>query len=135
MAAKVEENEAFDEFKKTLSAKGKRIWELLIDSPTIVIERDFMLMTMLIETYEDYDELKKELKKRKNNRNLDNPRIHENPNGTIQTHPYVQQMREVRTDIKSLISQMGLSPISAAKLKLLDSSDAETIAEIMKSDR
>ena len=134
MTEKVEED-VFNEFKKTLTAKGKRIWDIIAESPSVSIERDFLLISLLIETYEDYNDVQKELKKRKSNRGIDNPRIHENPNGTIQTHPYIQQMRELRTDIKSLIAQLALSPLSAAKLKLLDNSDAEVIADLLKSDR
>lgn len=125
----------FEEYKKTLSAKGKRMWALLEEAPSVLMERDFLIISLLIESYEEYDDLKKELKKRKNDRNVENPRIHENPNGTIQTHPYVQQLREIRTDIKSLTAQLGLSPLSAAKLKIMNNSDAEIIAEVMKQDR
>ena len=135
MAEKVEEAEVFNDFRNTLSAKGKKIWDIIIENQSVLIERDFLLISLLIESYEEYYEVKKELKKRRLNKEIENPRIHENPNGTIQTHPYVQQLREIRTDIRGLISQLALSPLSAAKLKILDNTDAEIIADLLKSDR
>lgn len=125
-----------DALRNSLSAKGKVMWDVIAENKNIELSRDCFLIIQLVEVFEEYNYLKTKIKKKRNPKDPnDDPRLHQNPNGTIQTHPFVQQLREARLDIKSLTAQLALSPAAAAKLRIIGTSDTALADEVMKSDR
>lgn len=120
-------------FKNGLNAEGKRLWEAIISNSAVVVERDSFLIVLLIESYQDFIYLKKQLKSKKPD--FAAARVKENTNGTQQEGWAVKQMNDKAKIILQLTKELGLSAMSAKELKALEASDADMIASLLKSDR
>lgn len=132
-----EELDAFDKLaEKELGKVAFQTWSLIWENSHLEKTRDWMLVLQLIETFEEYKYLRNKLKpkrKTESNPNPKDPRIHENSNGTIQTHPYKAQLKDAQNDLRRIIADLGLSPISAASLKSLNEKELETIKNLIAS--
>lgn len=120
--------------KNQLSTDAYKGWELLWQNDHLVKSRDYWLAIDFLETFEDYKQLKKDLKpKRKtpNNPNPGDPRVHENSNGTVQTSPIRNQLKDVQQELRRLASELGLSPTAAANLKIMDNKDKDIIVKLL----
>ena len=121
-------------FKDGLNVEGKKLWDAIVSNSSIVVERDSILIVLLIETYQDFIYLKKQLKNTKKP-DFDAPRVKENTNGTQQEGWAVKQMNDKARLIMQLTKELGLSAMSAKELKALEASDADKIAFMLRSDR
>lgn len=121
--------------KNGLNAEGKKLWDVIIVNPSIVIERDFINVQLLIECYQDFHYLKKQLKLGNKPADFPSPRVKENTNETQQIGWAVSQMNEKIKLIIMLTKELGLSAMSSANLKQLENNDMKIIADLLKSDR
>lgn len=113
------------EFPTGFLKESKEIWTLIWSgNPHLVKERDALHVQILCEIWQEYRVVLKESKK--------NPRTLKQPNGIFQTHPYVKQLQELRKEILSLTSTLGLSPLDASKLDLPDYEKMKRVEEIQK---
>ena len=133
-ASEIEENMIDSLFKSGLNAEGKKMWDVIISNPSVVIERDFMTVVMLIETYQEFIYYKKQLKNTKNP-DYDGPRVKENTNETQQVGWAVKGMQETSMLIMKLVKELGLTPMSAKELNQIDVDSTEKIRSLLKSDR
>jgi hypothetical protein len=132
------EQEIENPLRKSLGVNGKATWDSIQRIDHIDEDRDGILLWLLLETLEEYKDLKKLLvKKRRKPGEPEpaDPRFHLNPNGTLQSSPVVNQIKEVRRDLVKQLSELALSPVSAARLTIMSDSDKELIIEALKSDR
>ena len=88
--------------------------------------RDYLSVQILCEIFAEYELVKSELKKKST------PRVHENANGTIQTHPFVAQARDLRKELQESFSKLGLSPKDYTALDLPDFSSENKKKETIK---
>jgi phage terminase small subunit len=124
--------------RKTLQAGSKTTWDAIQEVSHIDEDRDSLLIWLLLDTLEEYKTLKSLLKKKRRKPGEpepEDPRFHLNPNGTLQSAPVVNQLKEVRRDLVKQLSELALSPVSAARLTIMSDSDKDLILEALKSDR
>ena len=133
-ASEIEENMIDSLFKEGLNREGKKIWDVIISNPSVQIERDFMTVVMLIETYQEFIYYKKQLKNTKNPDHSD-PRVKENTNDTQQVGWAVKGMQDSAALVMKLVKELGLTPMSAKELNQIDVNNTEKIRSLLKSDR
>ena len=113
-----------------LSAASKKTWEGIWTSNPHLKDQDLFIMTLFIQTWEDYvfyvSEIKAADKQVKATGNLiHSKRIHVNSNGTQQSHAYFSQLKETKIQLNTYMSSLGLTPADRARLFL----DAEAQSE------
>lgn len=133
-ASEIEENMIDSLFKSGLNTEGKKMWDVIISNPSVEIERDFMTVVMLIETYQEFIYYKKQLKNTKNP-DYDGPRVKENTNDTQSMGWAVKGMKDASELVIKLVKELGLTPMSAKELNQIENSDADKIKSLLKSDR
>ena len=113
-----------EDYKKT----RKRLWE---GNSHLEENRDFDVVKIYCDLLQEYGTVFSLVKSTKIK--AASSRVHTNSNGTIQTHPLVSQLREIRTEVRSYQRALGLSPEDASRLKLTDSNKVEKIKEITQT--
>lgn len=131
--AEVIEDEYDLKAKKELSAEAYKSWPLIWENSHLVKTRDYWLAVDFLETYEEYRLLKSKLKPKRGSK--EDPRIHENSNGTVQTSPLKNQLKDIQIELRNLTKELALSPTSAANLKLLNDYDSKIISDILSPVR
>lgn len=134
-ASEIEEESMIDVlFKNGLNAEGRKMWDVITSNPSVDVERDFMTVVLLIETYQEFIYYKKQLKNTKNP-DYDGPRVKENTNDTQSVGWAVKGMKDTSELIIKLVKELGLTPLSAKELKQIDNDSTDKIRALLASDR
>lgn len=115
--------------KKELTAEAYKSWPLIWENTHLSKPRDYWLAVDFLETYEEYRFIKNKLKPKRGSK--EDPRVHENSNGTVQTSPLKNQLKDIQIELRNLSKELALSPTAAANLKLLNDADSKIISGIL----
>jgi P27 family predicted phage terminase small subunit len=96
----------------TLGIDGAELWEQIWTAGRLWLSpnSDAAVIKMLCQTVDEAESMRRALSIG------EVPRYYRLPNGSFVTHPYVSQLRELRTQITSWLSSLGFSPADRARL-------------------
>lgn len=104
---------------KDYDAEARKWWKFIWENSPSSKQPDYFVMRLFLDSWLDYLFLSKGI------RSGELPRIANNPNGTIQSHSYWNQLKDVKVQLNTLMSSLGLSPADRARLFLAADADAE----------
>lgn len=88
----------------------KKVWTFLWEEVGTLKDADRFVAMLFLDSWQDYLFLSKGI------RSGTLPRVVTNPNGTVQSHPYWAQLKEVKVQLNTYLSSLGLTPADRARL-------------------
>lgn len=116
------------EIPETLMDPGRELWVQVWTAGRqwLAVEVDRLTISLLCEAFDEYSEMRDLL------RSGEVPRIYTTSNGTLVTHPYVSQMKELRAQMTAWMSSLGFSPADRARLGLAEVRVRDELDELQK---
>lgn len=113
-----------------LKENGKAMWAFVWDAVSSWSEEaDYVVIQELCEVYQEKEYLRQSIEMGLV------PRTYVSSNKQQQNHPYVNQLRDRRTEMNSLLSQLGMTPRERAKIGALESVVDEALLELRDRQR
>lgn len=109
-----------------LGVDGLEMWEEIWSSGKSWLspKGDKAIVRLLCQAHDEYEQIRRSLAIG------EVPRHYVLPNGSFVSHPYVTQMRELRTQITSWLSALGFSPADRARLGLGEVRQMDALDEL-----
>jgi P27 family predicted phage terminase small subunit len=111
-----------------LGADGADLWEQVwaAGGSWLSPHSDYQIVVMLCHAHDEAEECRRLLSIG------EVPRYYTLPNGSVVTHPVVNQLKELRVQITSWLSALGFSPSDRARLGLGEVRQADALDELQK---
>lgn len=111
-----------------LGRDGLELWETVWTAGSMWLSRegDYAVIKLLCQAQDEAEHLRRALAIG------EVPRIYVHSNGSIVTHPYVGQLKELRQQITAWLSSLGFSPADRARLGLSEVRQGDALDELTK---
>jgi P27 family predicted phage terminase small subunit len=111
-----------------LSPDGAELWQQvwIAGKSWLSPQSDYQIVVMLCHAHDEAEECRRLLSIG------EVPRFYTLPNGSVVTHPVVNQLKELRVQITSWLSALGFSPSDRARLGLGEVRQADALDELQR---